>query len=121
MILVGISIYTGFYPELNNMEKMIPLLVSSLVTIIGFYIPGCKQNYFFGVKTPWTLANEVVWDKTHHVTGPILVFCGLLSTTVMLMFNINVAMGVFTACFAAVILLPTIYSAIIKLLIQNYF
>jgi uncharacterized membrane protein len=26
-----------------------------------------KQNWFVGIRTPWTLSNEVVWDKTHQL------------------------------------------------------
>jgi len=41
-----------------------------------------RQNYFFGIKTPWTLANEEVWRKTHRFTGYVWVaagFVGLLT------------------------------------------
>ena len=35
-------------------------------------MPSLKQNYFIGIKTPWTLENEMVWKKTHRITARIM-------------------------------------------------
>ena len=46
--------------------------------VIGNYLGKIRRNYMFGVRTPWTLASELSWNKTHRVTGKLFVVSGLL-------------------------------------------
>ena len=34
--------------------------------LMGNVMGKVKQNFFMGIKTPWTLADEQVWDDTHR-------------------------------------------------------
>jgi len=34
-------------------------------------------NWFIGIRTPWTLSSDRVWEKTHRVGGRALVAGGL--------------------------------------------
>ena len=45
---------------------------------LGNYMPKIKQNYFFGIRLPWTLANETVWTKTHRLGGWLFMLDGFL-------------------------------------------
>jgi uncharacterized membrane protein len=49
-----------------------------LFAVLGNYMPRLPRNFFFGVRTPWTLASDVVWKKTHIVAGWLFVAGGLL-------------------------------------------
>jgi len=46
---------------------IVRLIVGVLFIIMGNYMSQIRQNYFLGIKTPWTLHNEQVWKKTHRV------------------------------------------------------
>ncbi|HEX3032521.1 MAG TPA: SdpI family protein [Bacillota bacterium] len=61
-----------------NMPGTVGLAVGLLLVVIGNYLGKVKHNYTFGLKTPWTLANEDVWYKTHRAMGPLWVICGLM-------------------------------------------
>jgi uncharacterized membrane protein len=37
----------------------------------GILISKAKRNWFIGIRTPWTMTNDIVWDKTHKL-GAIL-------------------------------------------------
>jgi len=37
----------------------------ALFIVLWLAMKHVKSNYFVGIKTPWTLANETVWNKTH--------------------------------------------------------
>lgn len=52
--------------------------VGLLFLVIGNYMTRVRHNYFFGIKTPWTLANETVWRKTHRFAGVLFVIAGIL-------------------------------------------
>jgi len=57
---------------------IVPLGVGILFVIIGYYLDRVKQNWFFGIRTPWTLSSEVVWQKTHHFGSRVFMLGGLL-------------------------------------------
>ena len=59
------------------MEVVMPILVGLIFTIIGNYMPKCKQNYTIGIKIPWTLDNEENWNRTHRFAGWLWTFCGI--------------------------------------------
>jgi len=57
---------------------IMPILIGLLFIIMGNYMAKLKQNWFIGVKTPWTLSSEEVWNKTHRVGGKMFILAGLL-------------------------------------------
>ena len=50
--------------------------VGILFMIIGNFLPKTRKNWLMGVRTPWTLADERVWDKTHRFAGPLFMLSG---------------------------------------------
>ena len=64
-------------PAFNVMR---PAAIASGVLLLGVgnYLGKARQNTFFGVRTPWTLGDATVWDKTHRFTGRGLVLGGLV-------------------------------------------
>lgn len=62
-----------------NVGVVIRILIGFLFIILGNYMSQIRQNYFFGIKTPWTLANEQVWKKTHRVGGYSFIIMGIIS------------------------------------------
>ena len=58
---------------------VLQLLVGAVLIFAGNYMPKCKQNYFIGVKLPWTLNDAGNWAFTHRVTGFAWVVAGILA------------------------------------------
>jgi uncharacterized membrane protein len=50
-----------------------------LFLIMGMVIRKAKRNYFIGIRTPWTLANDTVWEKTHDLGGQLFIASGVLT------------------------------------------
>lgn len=82
-----------YYLSLNpaaGIQKLLLFLMGAIFIGMGNYMPKLPQNYFLGIKTPWTLANEYVWRKTHRiggyswiVIGFIIVLCSLFNLPYM--------------------------------------
>jgi uncharacterized membrane protein len=53
------------------------LAVGALLLMIGNMLGKIRHNYLFGIRTPWTLADPRVWDKTHRFTGRLMFIGGL--------------------------------------------
>lgn len=62
-----------------DMGKMIMPGLGILYIIIGTTLPKTKQNYMVGIRTPWTLASEMVWKKSHQLGGKLFIISGLLT------------------------------------------
>ncbi|MDR3084698.1 MAG: SdpI family protein [Christensenellaceae bacterium] len=89
-------------------EALICAGVGLLFLVIGNYMGQVRQNWFFGIRTPWTMASEAVWRKTHRAGGYAFVGCGALCL-------VGVALGLFTGLFWLEILLvvaPVLLAAI---------
>lgn len=52
--------------------------IGLLFIVLGNYFGKIKFNYFFGIRTSWTLASEEVWYRTHRFAGPIWMVGGIL-------------------------------------------
>lgn len=61
-----------------NISLIASLLIGLLFIVIGNYLPRARQNFFMGVRTPWTLSNENVWDRTHRLVSKVFVIAGIL-------------------------------------------
>jgi len=46
---------------------------------IGVMLAKAKRNYFIGIRTPWTLAHEDVWNETHRVGAMGFKISGVLT------------------------------------------
>ena len=53
-------------------------IIGLLFFIIGICLPKCKRNYVIGIRIKWTLENEENWNATHHMSGKLWMFGGLL-------------------------------------------
>ncbi len=51
--------------------------IALLFIVLGNYMGQIRHNYFVGIRTPWTLASEQVWQKTHRLGGRFWVVAGL--------------------------------------------
>ena len=94
---------------------IISVVLGALFVGLGNYLPRMRQNYTFGIRTPWALADENNWKRTQRVggisfmvLGVLLVVAGGVSSVVpvgdMLMAAIIVAIAICAA------LVPYAYS-----------
>lgn len=60
-----------------DMAVVVPLIIGLLLMVIGNYLGKLRSNWFVGIKTPWTLASEESWIKTHRLGGIFFVAVGL--------------------------------------------
>jgi uncharacterized membrane protein len=60
-------------------RRLIPLGLGVLIVILGNYMGKLKKNFFVGIRTPWTLANDEVWARTHRFGGKLFVAAGIAS------------------------------------------
>ena len=57
---------------------MLPAL-GLLFIFMGQLISKAKRNFFIGIRTPWTLSSDTVWNQTHRVGGKLFMAAGVLA------------------------------------------
>ena len=89
-----------------RMELVMPVVIGIILTIIGNYLPKCKQNYTIGIKIPWTLNSEENWNRTHRFAGRLWVACGLI----IMLTSFFGGFWIFFAIVLLMVLAPLLYS-----------
>lgn len=91
-----------------DMGRICGLLVGMLFIIIGNYMPKFRQTYTMGVKTPWALADEENWNRTHRFGGRLWMAAGVVFLALTMLGAMNT---VWTLVMILVVaLLPVLYS-----------
>lgn len=96
--------YQGF----RMSQAMLPAL--GLVMIFaGWMMRKAKRNFFIGIRTPWTLSNDRVWDRTHRIGSALFIVSGALALIGSLFGGMTAIWLIFTPLVCSTIFL-VIYS-----------
>jgi uncharacterized membrane protein len=116
-VLVFVLTAVGIYCTYSSLKGRFALHAHLLLPAIGLFFAymgnlfyHVKPNYFFGIRTPWTLENETVWRKTHELGGRLWVGLGLLLAVLTFVLNENSAWIVFGIGIVILVLVPVVYS-----------
>ena len=66
--------FTNFRMSISLMPAL-----GLLFIMVGFMIRKAKRNFFIGIRTPWTLSNDKVWDETHRLGSWLFMGSGVLA------------------------------------------
>ena len=68
----------GVWGSFDPLYIIVPA-IALLFFYVGHMLSFTRRNYFIGIRTPWTLADERVWEKTNHLGGRLFWICGALA------------------------------------------
>ncbi|WBW49792.1 SdpI family protein [Peptoniphilus equinus] len=71
------SIVTATGSPINS-TRLVMGCVALLMIAIGNYLTKSKRNYTIGLKTPWAMADDDNWDKTHRLGSKVFIAAGLV-------------------------------------------
>ena len=92
-----------------DVEKIVCTIMGVLFIVLGNYLPKCRQNYYVGIRIPWTLKSEENWNKTHRFGGFVFMICGVL---ILISAWAGISWMTVVALFAMIII-PMVYSYIL--------
>ncbi len=55
-----------------EINRSLILSFAALFFSVGVLTEKTKKNWFVGIKTPWTLQSDAVWEKTNRLAGRLL-------------------------------------------------
>ncbi len=93
-----------------NMTRLLTPALGILFYYCGVLIKNAKRNWFIGIRTPWTLSSEKVWDKTHQIGGKLFKIAGIIALG-----------GVFFQNYALFLVLVPVISVSTYTIVYSYF
>ena len=94
-----------------NLGMVASIGIGLAFVVMGNYLGKTRSNWFFGIRTPWTLSSDLSWTRTHRLGGIAFMAVGLLVIVTALVAGPSVAIWVLLGGMAASIvgLLPYSY------------
>ncbi|OMP68121.1 SdpI family protein [Domibacillus epiphyticus] len=92
-----------------EMDIAVSLLIGLLFIIIGNFMPRIRPSYMIGLRTPWTIADEHIWMKTHRTGGFLFILAGVIFILTMF-FPSMIRLSIFIIVILAIVLIPTVQS-----------
>jgi len=78
--IYAVTMFVTFEPAYNAMVgRFVIFGMGILFVVLGNYLGKVRQNYFVGLRTPWTLDDPEVWQKSQRLAGWAFVLCGLVA------------------------------------------
>lgn len=90
------------------MRIALPLLFAG----IGTRLASLKGNWFFGIRTPWTLASPEVWERTHALAGRLWTLGGL-ALALCAFLPARAGLPALVGGIVVLVLVPVAYSAVL--------
>lgn len=109
-LMVGIVLIESLRPGTVSVGRTVCLFLGILFAVLGNMMPKFRQNYFCGIKTPWTYADETVWVRTHRLAGRLFFAAGLLGIAATFLPSATAMTVVFFAPLAVAVILPVVMS-----------
>ena len=112
MLLILYNLGANF----NFSKFMIPAF-AVIIYSAGILIKKSKKNWFIGIKTPWTLHNDMIWNKTHRLGSILFKVSGIIIFIGLFLYDYAYTFFFITIVLAAII--PIIYSYILYCKFEN--
>ena len=105
-VCAGTVVSYGLGMEFFNTPRFASFFVGLLFVVIGNYLPKVKQNYYMGIKLPWTYSDEENWNRTHRMAGKLWVAGGIV-----ILLNVFLGIsGLEILVLILMVVIPTVYS-----------
>jgi len=104
-----LTIFWNIGIRFSMVQPLVPA-IGILFYYIGILTENAKRNWFIGIRTPWTLSSEKVWEKTHKIGGKLFKTAGAFAF-----------IGVFFQSYALFFILVPIILVAAYTIIYSYF
>lgn len=88
LLLFNIMTFYFLYTDFNMVKNLTSLIIDPsqlifitlgiIIIILGNIMPKLKMNSMIGLRTTWSMKNEITWKKSQHFGGISFIIVGLL-------------------------------------------
>jgi uncharacterized membrane protein len=106
LVVVSVALHWGL-----RIEHIVAGAIGLMLVLIGNQLGKSRSMYLVGIRTPWTLASEEVWIRTHRLGGKLMLAGGLaMCLAALLPIPSGLLAGVCGASVAVMVVVPIVYS-----------
>lgn len=95
--------------EASFAKFLIPA-IATLWYFIGALLQKSKRNWFIGIRTPWTLSSDEVWEKTHKLGGVLFKLAAVFALIGLFISNNQIIFITIIIPVMIIVLVTVIYS-----------
>ncbi len=106
--IYGLQMAWNLGARFDFVRAMIPAL-SMLWYVVALVIENAKRNWFVGIRTPWTLSNDIVWERTHKLGGKLFKLMAAI-TLIGLLFGGEMTFYLIIGAVIGISIIPVVYS-----------
>jgi uncharacterized membrane protein len=77
VLVLGLAMLFNGAGYAMPMPMLAMLSAGALFMVLGNYMGKLRRNFFIGIRTPWTLSSDAVWERTHRLGGWLFMLAGL--------------------------------------------
>lgn len=107
VLVIGLAVLLAGAGYALPIPAIAMLAVGVLLMVLGNYMGKLRKNFFIGIRTPWTLASDAVWERTHRLAGWLFVLAGVVVVAGVLL---GAPIWLPLAAIVAATLIPVVYS-----------
>lgn len=100
----------SLWPGHISVGRVVNMAVGLLFIFLGNLLPKVKNNFFMGVRTPWTLSDPDVWNRTNRLGGKLFFWFGLVIAGGALFLPETAIFAVMMLCVLVVSAVPIVMS-----------
>jgi uncharacterized membrane protein len=108
-IIQSLIISRNLGSTIDPMYVVLPA-VGILMFYVGTIMPKTRRNWFIGIRTPWTISSDHVWQKTHELGGRLFQAIGII-----------MILGVLAPSYAIGIIVIPLIVVVVGLVFYSYY
>lgn len=110
LLVVGTTALLAGAGYAVSVSQITPIAVGALLMVIGNFMGKFRKNFFVGIRTPWTLASDAVWERTHRLAGWLFMLAGLVWVVGGLVHAVS---AILVAAIVVAAVVPTVWSYVL--------
>ena len=110
MLYIHLLVIFWNFGAVFSMIQFLSPAFAVLFYYLGILMSKAEQNWFIGIRTPWTLSSKEVWRKTHDKASTLFKIIGVLSF-----------LGVLLPGLALFLLLVPVLFSVVFLFVYSFF
>ncbi|MGI8979389.1 MAG: SdpI family protein [Pirellulaceae bacterium] len=117
--LHGLLVWAAWSGQVDITRAMLAGMLI-MFSLLGNVLGKVRRNYYVGVRTPWTLASERVWNDTHRLAARMFVGASILGLLAVVL-PVPVAAAIITVVVSMIVagLTPAVYSLVLYKRLQK--
>lgn len=109
IVAINLGIIVNGFGYALSVPSVAVFGLAMVLIIIGNYLGKTRANYTLGIRLPWTLKNEQVWNKTHRLAGKLFILLGIVVIAANI-WSQNIVLAVLLGGIISIAILSAVYA-----------